>query len=207
MPTFHYEGMTSSGEEVVDVIEADDSKIARKLLAASGLFVTKLTASAVDSPNGNESEPANGPTFYVTKNPWAHGLVCFLGLAFTIIGVGSLLWVSHWREHGERTVVEVVRTQNGEGVYRYKAAGLTIEMPRFVKGVQRDRGGWSSYAFGMRLDALYDPNEPERVVLERELDNFRLAGLIFLPVGIVCLLAGMAGFAVILRQPGKTRNS
>lgn len=201
MPTYRYEAMTSSGEEVVDVIEAEDSKTARKRLTARGLLVTKLTKSAADSSDDSESEPfgLTRPTFFVTKKPFAHGLMCFLGLAFTAIGYGGWSWASHWRGHGVRTVVEVVKTQLGEGVYRYKAADRTIEKPRFVKGVQQGRLGWSSYGFGMRLDALYDPNDPERVVLEREVADFRLAAQIFLVFGIVCLMAGMAGFAVILR--------
>lgn len=201
--------MTSAGEEVVDVIEADDSKTARKRLVARGLFVTKMTRSAADSPDNGESEPLGltRPTFYVTKNPFAHGLMCFLGLAFTAFGYGGWSWASHWREHGVRTVVEVVKTRTCEGVYRYKAAGRTIEKPRFVKGAQQGRSGWSSYGFGMRLDSLYDPNNPECVVLKCEVADYDLAVPISLGFGIVFLLAGMAGFAVILRQSNKTRNS
>lgn len=56
MPTYRYEAMASTGEEVVDVIEADDPKSARKLLAARGLFVTKLSKSAADLPDGSASE-------------------------------------------------------------------------------------------------------------------------------------------------------
>lgn len=211
MPTYRYEAMTPSGEEVVDVIEADDSRTARKVLAARGLFVTKLSKSAAESSDVSELEssgPAAGPTFYITKNPFAHGLMCFLGLAFLAIGYGGWSWASYWREHGKRTVVEVVKTQanEGEGVYRYKAAGRTLEKPRFVTGVQRSRGGWSSYAFGMRLDALYDPNDPERVVLEREVADYRLASPIFLGFGSVCLLGGVAGFAVTFRQTSKSKR-
>lgn len=211
MPIYRYEAMTSSGEEVVDVFEADDSKAARKLLAARGLFVTKLSKPAANSSDVSESEPfgLTRPIFFITKNPFAHGLMCFLGLAFLTFGYGGWSWASYWREHGKRTVVEVVKTQANEveGVYRYKAAGRTIKKPRFVKGVQRSRGGWSSYAFGMRLDALYDPDEPKRVVLEREVANFELASPIFLGFGSVFLLGGMAGFAVIIRQTNKTGNS
>lgn len=68
MPTYRYEAMTSSGEEVVDAIEADDSKTARKLLAARGLFATKLTASAADSSDVSESEPSAGVIVERTKS-------------------------------------------------------------------------------------------------------------------------------------------
>lgn len=212
MPTYRYEAMTTSGDEIVDVIEADDSKTARKRLVARGFFVTKLSKSAAASPDGSESEPLGliRPTFYVTKNPFAHGLMCFLGLAFLAFGYGGWSWASHWREHGKRTVVEIVKTQNSEGVYRYKAADRMFEYPLRAK----IDGYWvtsqfTGYGWGMRLVAFYDPNDPEHggLVLERKIEGFEMGALIFLGFGIVCLLGGMAGFVVIFRQTNKTRNS
>lgn len=199
--------MTTSGEEVVDVIEADDSEAARKLLAARGLFVTKLKKPAADSPDGCESEPLGltRPTFYITKNPFAHGLMCLLGLGFLAFGGSGWFWAKHWRVHGERTVVEIVKTQNGEGLYRYQAAGRTIEKPLRVKGAQQGRGGLSSHAFGSRLAAFYDPNDPERVTLHSKVADFELVAPIFLGFGSVCLLGGVAGFAVTFQQTSKSK--
>lgn len=68
MPNYRYEAMTSSGEEVVDVIEADNSKAARTLLAARGLFVTKPDMPAADSTDGSESEPSAGVIGESTKS-------------------------------------------------------------------------------------------------------------------------------------------
>lgn len=95
------------------------------------------------------------------------------------------------------------RSCGGEGVYRYKAADRTFEYPLISTiGGYRVRSQFTGYSWGMTLVAFYDPNVPEHggLVLERKIEGFEIGAPIFLGFGSVCLLGGMAGFVVILRQ-------
>jgi len=151
----------------------------------------------------------NKPTFYITTNPWVHGMVCALGVVFLTLGYGGWSWAKHWREHGMRTVVIIAESQNGEGIYRYQAAGRTIEKPIYETIEGRSvPSQFKGYGAGMSLVAFYDPKDPDHggLVLERKIGGFQMGVPIFLSFGSVCLLGGMAGFAVTFRQTDKSRS-
>jgi hypothetical protein len=95
-------------------------------------------------------------------------------------------------------------TRDGEGVYRYSAAGRTIHGPLSPSNGLQGSSGLSQYAFGRRLDALYDSKDPGDFILQSKFDAYRLGAPFLLGFGILCLLGGMAGFAAKRRQTGKS---
>lgn len=96
MPNYRYEAMDSSGNEVVDVIEAEDAKTARKLLAARGYFVTKLTALDPESTDDKSQKSAHEAVrdSAVTRRQADEptGCVVIVCLIFGIAGIASLVY-------------------------------------------------------------------------------------------------------------------
>jgi type IV pilus assembly protein PilC len=56
MPTFKFEAMDTSGEEVKDSIDALSEEEAQQKIRQMGYFVTKLTAQAAASTTGGKKK-------------------------------------------------------------------------------------------------------------------------------------------------------
>lgn len=203
MPTYRYEAMTSSGEEVVDVIEADNPKAARRLLSEQGLFVTKLEASAASSrsarPN-KEPVPTARPVRGQPKQPeHTKRIPAIMFVFFGFFGLGAtsagayLGWSTLSRIHGaqrvDAKVVEVVverRLEDNEeyhyALVEYSMSGQTYR----VRSSVSDRR-WS---VGQKMAVLVRPDHPADAVIDSFTEKW-LPTLIVGGVGIAFLLFTM----------------
>src|SRR3982750_2887755 len=82
MPTYAFEAMNSSGQEVKDEVEADNSEAAIKAIRQKGFFPTKVKEKAVKKKLGKKKETTTASG--AKKLPFAIGGVSVKSLtAFT----------------------------------------------------------------------------------------------------------------------------
>ncbi len=202
MPTFRYEAMTSSGDEVVDVIEADDTQAARRWLSGQGLFVTRLTEATAtaepptpDAGRQDRTRPTPArPVPASSRKPiplLVSVFFAFAGVVCTMIG-GYLCWETLNRISGaqrvEGKVVEIVR-ERFRDAEKERESILPIVEYQFADQSYRIRGrvNEGGLSVGRKLTVLVRPDLPAEGVIDSFEEKW-MPTLIVGGVGIVFLL-------------------
>lgn len=203
MATFHFEAMNSSGDEVVDSLEANSSQEARRELSRRGLFVTKLqqvattghaaragSATSDQRPKRLRSSPTPEMQARHARERRA------VGIGFVVIGSAVFLFglwlaidavpfvLSAERATGICTGQAYNSSDNDYNIptIEFTLDGTTHRVEsQGILGMQFVSG----YRKGMRMTVLYPPGHPEDARVGGVIANlqfpmaFLFAGLLF----------------------------
>jgi len=211
MPLFRFQAMDSAGDVRKDHVEAATADDARRLLAARGLFVTRLIAlssgageasahgqsakATQDAPSGRDSNvtgmarPARGLAVCVT----AIGLAC---VALGLYGVLDSIWFGIGATRTTATVIGAV----GSGVESSDVLEFTASDGRSHR--VEARGAWRvhwapSHVPNGHVPILFHADSPEKARLADFAPRFAVPlillvlGCLFTPVGLLVWRGGL----------------
>jgi len=90
MAVYQYEAMSATGEEIKDLINAEDEKEAQALVRRKGLFVTKI---AEKRDRAIEDEPVVGHLFRFKAGLKDSGVEIDIGVFWILTGMVIASWL------------------------------------------------------------------------------------------------------------------
>jgi hypothetical protein len=201
MPTFRFEALASSGDEVIDLIDALDENHAREALAKRGLFVTRLMAATAEASRTQAAAGGTPRTSLTPELQQRHRREKrTLGFGFIAMGLLVLLFGA-WLAWDAVAFLSVAQTTTGTCVgqaYNHSDNDYNIPIIEFRVGHQTHRmesrgilgmSFKSGYRKGHRVTVMFPDGHPEEARVGGTFGQLQFP-IVFLGAGLGFVLSG-----------------